>query len=93
MDYEVKAYTVTLQGRQYQIPERMMYGILAYVREHRRPGQFLTSIIENDLREAVGRADDENIRLIPAYVAYFYNEAPASCWGSPKRMKEWLKKD
>ena len=76
--------------REFYIPERMMGGITRYVEQGIPPGDFLTAIIENNLSEAVGRADDENIRNIPAYVAYFYNKTPSPCWGSRQAMKSWL---
>jgi hypothetical protein len=53
------------------------------------PGSFLSAIITNDLKGAVGAADNKNIRLIPEYVFYFYNYCPSSCWGSPEKASEW----
>ena len=78
--------------RDYYIPERMMDGIVRYIDDRIRPGSFLTAIICNDLTKAVDKADDENIKNLPAYVGYFYNEAPAGCWGSVRAFKNWLKK-
>jgi hypothetical protein len=76
---------------QFYIPERMMDGIKRYIEHHIKPGSFLCAVIQNDLREAVGAADDENIANLPAYVGYFYNEAPSICWGSREKMEAWLK--
>lgn len=53
-------------------------------------GDFLRSVLENDLKGAVGRADSVNLYVIPAYVAYLYNRAPAECWGSPAAVNAWL---
>jgi len=75
---------------QFYIPDRMMGGITRYLENGIAPGDFLTAVICNDLREAYGRADDENLVNLSAFVAYFYNEAPHNCWGSPEKMKEWL---
>lgn len=74
---------------EFYIPERMMPGIRRYVESGIVPGDFLCAVIQNDLSEAVGRADDENLKNLPAYVAYFYNEVPSNCWGSKERMQEW----
>ena len=74
------------------IPERMHGAITRYIERRIAPGNFLTAVICNDLREAVHRADDENIKLLPAYVSYFYNEAPSPCWGSREKMNEWIAK-
>jgi len=78
--------------RGFYIPDRMMQGIERYVKHYVRPGGFLQAVICNDLKESVGRADDTNMRNLPAYVSYFYNEAPGNCWGSLERMEAWLKK-
>lgn len=74
----------------YQIPQRMMPGIRRYIEQGIEPGGFLTAVICNDLKEAVGRADDENLRNLPAFVSYFYNDVPSTCWGSPERFSAWL---
>lgn len=76
---------------QYYIPERMMGGIIRYIEDGIIPGGFLQAVVSNDLKEAVGRADEENMANLPAYVAYFYNEAPSQCWGSEEKMLRWGK--
>jgi hypothetical protein len=77
--------------REWYIPERMGGGIERYIKHGIPPGHFLTALLENDLFEAVGKADDENIANIPAYCAYFYNEAPSPCHGSKKIVAAWIK--
>ena len=81
MSYEFKGF---------YIPERMMGGITRYVEQGIPPGHFLSAVISNDLSEAVSRADEENIKNLPAYIGYLYNEVPSSCWGSPEKMKAWI---
>lgn len=77
--------------KDFHIPERMMSSIKLYINERVEPGGFLTAVIQNNLKEAVGKADEENIGNIPAFIVYFYNEAPAACWGSLENMEAWLK--
>lgn len=79
------------QFQEFYIPDRMMPGIKRYVDQGIKPGDFLTSVIQNNLSQAVVYADDENLRNLPAYVAFFYNETPAVCWGSREKMNEWMK--
>ena len=74
------------------IPERTKQAIDQYVSAHTPRGGFLTAVLSNDLKGAFGRADEENLRNLPAYVAYLYNEAPAMCWGSKERMEAWMKR-
>ena len=78
--------------RQFYIPDRMMGGLLRYIEHGISPGHFLTAILENNLQEAVSRADDENMANLPAYSAYLYNEAPAGCYGSPDICRAWMEK-
>lgn len=77
--------------REFCIPERMMGGMKRYVNDKVKPGNFLTAVIQNDLCGALGQADDENMRNLPAFVGWLYNEAPMACWGSKERMHNWLK--
>ena len=75
-----------------QIPERMRPGILRWIEEGIKPGEFLSAIITNDLQETFARADDENIFRIHSYIRFFYNHTPSGCWGSIERAKEWASK-
>jgi hypothetical protein len=74
------------------IPEHMMEAIRRYIDHGIEPGGFLTAVICNDLKEAVGRADAQNVRLLVDYVRFFYNDAPSPCWGSPETMRAWLRR-
>jgi len=72
------------------IPPHMQEAIRRYVVQGIKPGDFLTAVITNDLRGAVGRADAVNLPLLKTYVQWFYNIAPGSCWGSHDNMREWM---
>ena len=76
--------------RGYYIPERMMGGLTRYVESGIPPASFLSAVIRNDLADAVGYADDENMANLPAYVGWLTNEAPANCWGSEELMEAWI---
>ena len=78
--------------RHWHIRANMMGVIRRYIDHGIPTGPFLRAVIENNLSEAVGRADDENCENLPAFVAYFYNEVPSSCWGSPENRKAWIAK-
>lgn len=54
-------------------------------------GGFLQACIENNLSEAVGRADDRHMAMIPAIVGYLYNEVDRRCWGRAGVFGEWVK--
>ena len=72
--------------RGFTIPAYMLAKLKAYIEHGEAVGHFLTAVLENNLKEAVGRADSENLVVLPAYVGYLYNEAPMTCWGSPEKV-------
>lgn len=79
------------QFRGFEMPTYMMPGLHRYLEYGVIPGHFLAAILKNDLSEAVSHADDFNLRNLPAYVGFMYNEMPISSWGSPARVKAWAK--
>ena len=72
------------------IPARMRGAIVRYYERGLPPGHFLTAVISNDLKEAVNRADNEDVALLKNYVLWFYNYAPVGSWGSAENMQTWL---
>ena len=90
--FEKSPYIFKYGGQEFYIPEYMEGGIKLYITKGIPPGSFLTAIICNDLIGAIAQADDVNIHNIPAFVAWFYNEAPTNCWGSKEKMIKWINK-
>lgn len=74
-----------------EIPEHMMHGLLDWI-EHGVSGDFIRAVMNNDLAEAVARADDTNVLLLPQYVKLVYNYFPAPCWGSIEKVQAWQDK-
>ena len=74
------------------IPEYMHGGIIRYYEKHIEPGDFLTAVIDNDLKEACGRADDTNRHHLFDYMMWFYNHAPGGTWGRQGATHDWLMK-
>lgn len=72
------------------IPERMQGGIIRYIVNYIKPGDFLCAVITNNLKETFGKADEENQGIIRNYVNWFHNYAPGPCWGSEGKMMKWL---
>ena len=73
------------------IPGYMHQSIVNFYENGYQPGSFLTAVIDNDLKEAVGRADDTNIHCIKNYVMWFYNHAPDGTWGFSGATEKWCK--
>lgn len=72
------------------VPVDIKAVIDAYAAKRHRPGDFVLSVLENDLAGACARADHANIKVLPAIVAYCYNGIPGPCWGSPEIVQAWL---
>lgn len=85
------AGAVSFDGEYAKIPEHMQQALRRYVLEGIAPGDFLTAVICNDLRNAVNRADAHNYPLLRTYVLWLHNVPPGSCWGSPANMEEWMR--
>lgn len=86
---EVTSNYFTFADR-HAIPHHMIGGLYRYIEHRIPPGDFLMVVLSNDLKEACGRADDTNIKIIPNYVRFLYNDAPSQCWGSPEKVRAWL---
>lgn len=59
----------------------LMYGL--------EPGGFLTSVLANDLRLAVGRADHWNKDNLPRIVNEVLRKMPSISYGSYAAVKDW----
>lgn len=74
---------------EYDIPDNMRPALLAWVNDGIRPGSFLTAVLENNLMEAVGRADSKNALHLKDYAAFIYNAVPSGCHGSAQKVDAW----
>lgn len=74
------------------IPLHMRGAVFRYIMNGIPPGSFLSAVVNNDLREAVARADDENRHALPRYVQFFYNSAPSGSWGHPDALRDWTQR-
>jgi hypothetical protein len=68
---------LNFEGEYAVIPELTRAGLERYVLHRIKPGQFLSAVICNDLRNAVSRADNANLPLLPLYVRWFDRYFPA----------------
>lgn len=73
------------------LPEHMQEGMRLYIEEGVEPGSFLRAVLENNLMEALGRADHVNRDSLFDYGNFLYNEAPPPCYGSAEKVSAWLR--
>lgn len=84
-------YEFVFGFRKFVIRKEMVEALERYVQDRIPVGDFLRAVLENNLTEAIGRADDGNLQNIQAYAAWLHNEAPSDCWGSKEKVAKWLK--
>ena len=75
--------------KQYDIPPAIKRAIDLHEQEGRTCGSFVTALLQNDLREAVGRADRYSMDAMKEIMQYLDWEIQGRCWGSPSAVKEW----
>lgn len=76
--------------RELEPPERIRAALDAYASGAlTERGHFLTAVLENDLRRAVGYADPVNRAALPCIVEYCVAQLPPESWGSPERVRAW----
>jgi len=71
------------------VPEHMRHGVRLWVEHGIEGGDFLMSVVENDLRRACWHADAINRVRLHDIVTFFWNYTPADCWGSPEAVRRW----
>jgi len=72
-----------------KIPGSLIQGIENYLSSGILPGDFLKSVISNNLLNTYLYADENNIKVIAVCIIFFYNEAPPNSWGSKEKMQAW----
>lgn len=73
-----------------QIPPPLYEGLDLYAKHGIETGSFLRAVLENDLAEAVIRADAQSLLCLPHLVTYIALEMPPTCHGSAERVQAWL---
>ena len=74
-----------------RLPPHLQGGVQRYIEQGVPPGDFLTAVITNDLFLATSHADSTSLAALRDIVRFFYNESPSRCWGTPEKMKTWIK--
>jgi hypothetical protein len=64
----------------------------AYKKSKLAPGGFLTAILQNDLMNAILRADNDSRKIIVEITEYCWETLPHNSWGSPEKVEEYLYK-
>lgn len=71
-------------------PVLILDGIWRYATDRVPPGGFVRAVLENNLSEAFGRADDASLAGLFDIMRYVRWEIPNNCHGSPAKVQAWL---
>ena len=71
------------------IPPAVMRSMKGHVELGSPTGSFVQAVLENNLKEAIGRADEHSYAALRQIVSWMYNEAPSTCWGSCEKVIAW----
>jgi len=83
---------MTKEDKYSDVQERIKAELSRWVYLAVPPGDFLTAVLRNNLKEAYARADEENLKALGAILRYLYWEVPAKCWGSEEKVDKWIEK-
>lgn len=67
-------------------PQAIRESVDAYVSRGMEPGAFVRAVLAGSLFDAVLRADETNLALLPHITAFVYQTVPASICGSVQSM-------
>jgi len=73
----------------YNIPEHTRGALERYITHGILPGDFLLSVLKNDLMGAVARADHENSQCLRDIAAWVYMRAPGDSWGDRDTIRDY----
>lgn len=75
------------------VPEHLRDGLRRFIGYGCPVGDFLSAVLDNDLRGACSKADHINRYRLFDVVHFLYNHAPDGCWGNPARRLQWQESD
>jgi hypothetical protein len=73
------------------IPYATRQSLVRYLRDGIDPGSFLYAVLTNNLADAVGRADKENLPALKTIVMFLRNRVPSLCHGSVSDYRRWTR--
>lgn len=88
----IEATAQRFPGIAYDVPDHTRKALELWINEGQMPGDFVRSVLENDLRNAVTRADFMNAPRLKGIIDFLNMEAPSPCWGSKEKVETWAQR-
>ena len=73
-------------------PIHILDAITDYANNHTPHGHFVTSVLENNLREAIFLADPESLAGLSDIIRFVHWEIPSASHGSKEKVDAWLRR-
>jgi hypothetical protein len=74
------------------LPDHMQDGAKLYVEKGIRPGDFMMTVLSNDLVGACERADVANRQYLREWATWLKWNCPGGAWGSREKVDAWIAK-
>jgi hypothetical protein len=74
-------------------PIHILDAITDYANNHILHGHFVTAVLENNLSEAIFRADPNSLAGLKDIVLFIHWEIPHSSHGSVEKVNAWLEEE
>ncbi len=72
------------------VPDHLIEGLIAYAVDRRPTGDFLKSVLSNDLFGALQRADSRSLNGLLRIAAFVQYHLPYDSFGSEEIVSRWL---
>lgn len=86
----INASDLTRSAKDRGVPDHLIEGVVAYAIDRRPTGDFLKSVLSNDLFGALMRADSKSLNGIVRLAAFIQYHLPYDSFGSPEIVAAWL---
>ncbi len=73
-----------------KVPSNLLQSLVAYGKKEHSVGSFLGHVLENNLFEALCRADLESLAAIKDICMFVHWEMPSQCHGSKENVRKWI---
>ena len=80
-----------LPNRFNEIPDQTLVSLKRYVENGARPGDFLESVLCNDLTRAARAADANNGRSLVDIALFIHCNLPSHIWGNLHAVQSWIR--
>jgi len=73
------------------LPQNDLIQLEQYLKEGKRPSNFLYAVLSNYLFGSLSCGDKTRIFLLPHYVKYIYNYFPQESFGNAAKIERWMR--